>query len=118
MITRANNIPTQTKPTLLGGKGEAHFSHLGSIEQLCGTGRLFSIITLQPDCSIGEHRHVNEFEFYYVMSGGGLYNDNGSLSPIATGDITYCPNGEIHGIENYTSEPLVLLALVGFPKEL
>lgn len=116
MVTKANQIPTSVKAALMGGKGEAHYKHLGSIEQLGGISRLFSTITLEPGSSIGDHRHVDEYEFYYILSGTALYNDNGTPCQIIAGDVTFCPNGETHGIENNSNEPVVMVAFIGFPK--
>ncbi len=116
MVTKADQVPSAVKTVPFDGKGEAHYKHLGSVEQLSGAGRLFSTITLAPGCSIGDHRHVDEFEFYYILSGAGLYNDNGTPCQITAGDVSFCPSGETHGILNNGDQPLVMLAFVGFPK--
>lgn len=116
MVTKADQVPAAVKEALFGGNGEVHYKHLGSVEQLGGTGRLFSIMTLNPGCSIGDHTHVNEFEFYYILSGTALYNNNGTPCQITAGDVTYCPNGEAHGVVNNSDQPMIMLAFVGFPK--
>ena len=70
------------------------------------------VITLEPGCEIGYHEHHNESETYYIISGQGVYNDNGTNRPVSAGDITFTPDGFGHGLDNTGTENLVLMALV------
>lgn len=63
-------------------------------------------------CEIGYHEHHNESETYYIISGQGVYNDNGTNRPVSAGDITFTPDGFGHGLDNTGTENLVLMALV------
>ena len=69
-------------------------------------------MTIEPGCSLGYHEHHGESETYYILSGKGDYNDNGTVRPVKAGDITYTPNGCGHGLENTGDENLVFMALI------
>mgnify|MGYP000844250315 CR=1 FL=1 len=77
-------------------------------------GRVFAHTTILPGHAIGFHIHENESETYYVYSGKGTFNDNGTLVPVAAGDTTFTPAGTGHGIQNTGEEPLELIALILF----
>ena len=65
-----------------------------------------------PGNGIGYHVHVGDAEIYYVYSGKGEYNDNGTIVPIEAGDVTFCPAGSGHGVMCVGDEPLELIALI------
>ena len=74
--------------------------------------RMFAHVVIAKNSSIGYHEHVNESETYYIISGQGVYNDNGTNRPVSAGDITFTPDGFGHGLDNTGTENLVLMALV------
>lgn len=74
--------------------------------------RMFSLAELEPGGEVEFHIHENEFESYYIISGEGMYDDNGSLIPIEAGTVTYTPSGEGHGIKNIGKEKLAFIALI------
>ena len=51
-------------------------------------------------------------ETYYILSGKGLYNDNGTEVEIGAGDVTYCAPGEGHGLKCLGDEPVEMIALI------
>ena len=77
-------------------------------EELNGKGRLFSVIKLNPGCSIGYHIHDKDAELFYIVKGTAEYNDNGEIVTVSAGDVTICPTGTGHGIANRTEEPVEL----------
>ena len=57
--------------------------------------------------------YLDEVEYYYILSGNAIYNDNGKEYYLQTGDLTYTPDGESHGIKNLSdTEKLQFIALV------
>ena len=86
--------------------------HLLSPEQLAGKVRMFAKVTVFPGKEIAWHEHHGEAESYYILSGTGVYNDNGRAYPVKAGDITYCPDGSGHGIRCSGQENLVFIALI------
>lgn len=97
---------------LAGGKGHAIIKHLIGKEEFQGKARLYAEVTLEPGCSVGYHEHHNESETYYILSGEGEYNDNGTVRKVSKGDVTFTGDGRGHGIENKGTENLVFMGLI------
>lgn len=95
------------------GRGEVEMRLIcEGADELCGKGRLFNRMIIAPGNSIGEHQHEGDNEIFYILSGTGTYNDNGSLVQIGPGDTTICSDGETHGLVNTGDVPLELIALI------
>lgn len=112
MIKNAKDMVNEIKHEMRGGKGDVELTHIFGQEELTGKARLCARITINPGCSIGLHEHQAEEEIFYIMSGKGLVNDNGSIREVAAGDAVLTGNGASHSIENTGREPLVLLAVI------
>lgn len=97
---------------MAGGKGHVLIKDILGEKELNGKCGLYSEVTIEPGCSLGYHEHHGESETYYILSGKGDYNDNGTVRPVKAGDITYTPNGCGHGLENTGDENLVFMALI------
>ena len=67
---------------------------------------------LPPGASIGYHRHEENAEIMYFLSGSGIVNDNGEERPVAAGQTTYCEKGKAHSLTNNGSEDLHFFAVV------
>lgn len=111
MYTRSENCPRKDV-CLRDGKGTVNIKDLTDSEGLYGHGRLFAHVTIEPGHSIGDHPHVHETEFYYILKGEGVFNDNGREVVVRAGDICATGFGEVHGIENKSDEDLELIALI------
>ena len=94
------------------GKGVCRIKHLTDKEGMYGHGRMFAQVTIPVGCSIGNHPHVGETEFYYIIKGQGLFNDNGTARAVTVGDICATGYGEVHGLENTGDEDLEIMALI------
>ncbi|MPM14033.1 Oxalate-binding protein [bioreactor metagenome] len=113
MIRRSNERIVETHEHKFGGDGSITVrSLLNNPEELNGKGRVFAHTTLNAECGIGYHVHKGESETYYILSGEGEFNDNGTLRKISAGDVTHTPSGEGHGIRNTGREPLEFVALI------
>ena len=97
---------------MAGGKGHVLIKYILGEKEFNGKCGLYSEVTIEPGCSLGYHEHHGESETYYILSGKGDYNDNGTVRPVKAGDITYTPNGCGHGLENTGDENLVFMALI------
>ena len=69
-------------------------------------------MTLLPGCSVGNHEHLTETEYYIILSGKGTVNDNGEEKPIKAGDVMITGNGASHSISNTGDAPLVFHAVI------
>ena len=97
---------------MAGGNGHVIIKEILDAEQLNGKCGLYAQVTLEPGCSLGYHEHHNESETYYILSGKGIYSDNGTLRMVQDGDVTFTPDGKGHGLTNSGDEDLVFMALI------
>ena len=107
-------MATSTKviESLKGGKGPVIMKHLLGDKEFDGKCELYAEVTLKPGCSIGYHEHTHESETYYIISGDGEYNDNGVLTIVRSGAVTFTASGNGHGIENIGDSDLIFIALI------
>lgn len=103
----------ETRKNMAGGKGEVHIEHLLNAKELNGKCAMFARVTVPVGSSLGYHQHKGNAETYVIEKGRALYNDNGKEKEIGVGAVTFCPDGEYHGISNeHGTEDLVFTALV------
>ncbi len=113
MIRRSNDKQTVRKPAPFEGFGEITVrSLLNGPEEMAQKGRVFAHTTVWPHAGIGYHVHHGDSETYYILSGTGRYNDNGTVTIVHAGDVTYTAPGEGHGIEAIGDEPVEMIALI------
>ena len=75
MYTLSENCPRRDA-CVQNGKGLIHIKDLTDKEGLYGHGRMFAHVTVDPGCSIGYHAHEHETEFYYIIKGEGVFQDD------------------------------------------
>ena len=97
-----------------GGEGHVIINRLLDEKQLNGKCGLYAEVTIEPGCSLGYHEHHGESETYYILSGKGIYSDNGELRMVEAGDVTFTPDGKGHAMTNSGDEDLVFMALIIF----
>ncbi len=112
MVISEKNATHKVMKNLRGGNGSVLAREILGTGELGGHGSMYAYITLEPGVSIGYHQHVGDSEAYFILSGTGLYSDNGNPVTIGPGDMTWCPDGEHHGLENNGTEPIVMIALI------
>ena len=113
MIRRSEEKQSVRKPAPFNGVGEITVrSLLNGPEEMRQKGRVFGHTTVYPGAAIGYHVHHGDSETYYILSGTGRYNDNGTMTTVTAGDVTYTAPGEGHGIECISDEPIEMIALI------
>ena len=105
-------MTTERVEHMAGGQGHTLVKRLLDEKQLNGKCKLYAQVTLEPGCSLRYHEHHNESETYYILSGKGIYSDNGTLRMVPAGDVTFTPDGKGHGLTNSGDEDLVFMALI------
>ena len=105
-------MTTERIENMAGGQGHVLIKRLLNEKQLNGKCGLYAEVTLEPGCSLGYHEHHNESETYYILSGKGIYSDNGTLRMVKAGDVTFTSDGQGHGMTNTGDEDLVFMALI------
>lgn len=69
-------------------------------------------IELDPGSTIGYHKHSDNEEVYFILSGQGLYTEEDEELSVETGDVLLCRQGKSHGIRNTGTGPLVIGAAI------
>lgn len=113
MIRRKDECKKELREHMRDGKGTVEITNfIQSPEEMNDKGRMFSRITLKPGCSIGFHVHETDSELFYFLSGTAEYNDNGEIRQVEAGDVTICPAGTGHGVENNSEETVEMIAVI------
>ena len=112
MIRRADDLKVDVKEAWRGGPGKGSMTQFATREEMLDNARVFGMMTFEPGCGIGIHKHEWEMEAYYIVEGYGEYFDNDRNFKVFAGDVTICPPGEQHGITNIGDTPLKVIALV------
>ena len=112
MIKRKDELKAVYNEHMKGGDGTVKIVHYAEKEEIGGKCRLLAKIILEPDCSIGEHTHVDEEEIFYILKGTATYYDNGETVLLHEGDSAICLGGQTHAIANRTDSTVELIATV------
>ena len=113
MIRKEAECKKEFRERMREGNGTVEITNfIASPEEMCMKGRMFSKITLKSGCSIGFHVHEKDSELFYILSGSAQYNDNGQVVTVNAGDVTICPAGTGHGIENNSDETVEMIAVI------
>ena len=111
MVLSRNEMKVENRERLRDGEGLARLTHLvdaGAEKNI----RLLAEISLEPGASIGYHKHESETEYFFILSGTGLLNDDGKELEVKPGDSIITGNGASHSLKNTGSDPLVLHAVI------
>ena len=111
MIKCEQNIPVTTENND-NGEVKMYLTNLRDFEKAPEKLRMYAKASLLPGEEVEFHVHEGECEFYYIISGKALFDDNGTKVEIGAGDVTFTPSGSGHGIKNIGSQPLEFMALV------
>jgi mannose-6-phosphate isomerase-like protein (cupin superfamily) len=111
MIIQRKDMRLERKENMRGGEKTVNLLHLvpPNTEK---NMRLMAEITIPPGGSIGYHEHAGETEYFIILSGRGMVNDNGVEKAVAAGDVISTGGGAAHSIANTGVEALVLHAVI------
>ena len=110
---RSNGETPPLYKEMFGGPGETEMRRiLLGADEMYGKGRLFNHVVLHPGCALGWHVHDDDSETYYILRGEGEYSDNGTLTTVGAGDVTFVGPGEGHSIRNTGDGDLEFIALI------
>ena len=70
------------------GKEKMLKTNLADFEEWNKKVRLFSLVQVKPGEEVEYHMHVGESETFFILSGKGIYNDNGNEVEVASGMVT------------------------------
>lgn len=82
-------------------------------EELKDKCSLYAKVTIPVGSVLGYHEHHGNGESYFILSGEGIYDDNGVKRVVKAGDSTWTPDGSGHSLDNTNGkEPIVFMALI------
>lgn len=67
---------------------------------------------LEPEATIGLHKHETNSEIIYILSGEGKTILDGVEEKISEGMVHYCEKGQTHSLINDSDADLVFFAVV------
>ena len=103
------NNTTQTNER---GDIKLYLSNLAEFDVKNPKIRMFSIVKLKQGEEISFHIHEGEGEYYYIISGEGVYTDNEEKFDVSPGTVTFTLSGNGHGMKNTGKEMLEFIALI------
>lgn len=112
MLIRKDDLRTTEVDKNKGGIGISKMTHITDKEGLCGKGRLYSIMELEPGHSVGSHIHENDFEIYYFLEGEGEVTDDGEIKKVYPGDVLITHEGHEHSLKNIGQTTFKWVALI------
>ena len=96
-----------------GGKGNLNLEKILSEAEMKDKFGLYARVTLHPGDVLGYHELHGNNECYFILSGEGEYDDNGTKRTVKAGDVTWTPDGSGHGLSNENGkEDVVFMALI------
>lgn len=111
MYKKIGQLKTETKLNNLGEE-KMFKTNLADFDLWDSKVRLFSLVQVKPGEEVDYHMHIGESETFFILSGQGIYNDNGNLVDVTPGMVTFTPSGQGHSIKNTGSELLSFIALI------
>ena len=111
MYKKIEQLKTETKLNN-AGKEKMFKTNLADFDAWDPRIRLFSLVQVKPGEEVEYHMHVGESETFFILSGQGIYNDNGNKVDVVPGMVTLTPSGQGHSIKNTGNEMLVFIALI------
>ncbi len=111
MYKEIKELKTETKFNNFG-KEKMFKTNLADFDAWDPRIRLYSLIQLKPGEEVEYHMHIGESESFFILSGKGVYNDNGNTIDVTPGMVTLTPSGQGHAIKNTGDEMLTFIALI------
>ncbi len=114
MIRKASELSKVRREVFTNGVGGGFATHaLPPGEKVAGSHfQMVSRIELDPGSSIGSHLHAENEEIYWILSGEGVYTEDGREVPAVSGDVFIALQGHSHGLKNTGPGPLEMIAVI------
>lgn len=74
--------------------------------------KLLARFTIKKGCSIGNHTHTGEVEYYYILSGEGVVTEDCGETSVFPGDVVVTGWGQSHSIRNECDKDLDFVAVI------
>ena len=111
MIKKESEMTRKVNEHMRGGEGSVQVLEMMPNGTMAHC-RMFSKLTIKPGCSIGQHDHNKETEYYWILQGEGVVTEADGDKHVKAGDLVITGGGASHAIRNDGKEDLVFLALI------
>ena len=111
MIKFREDLKEKYEYNELGGKAFTLYD-LKDFEGVHEKLQMFSRVEIEVGEGVPYHIHQGNAESYYILSGEGLYDDNGSVRAVSAGAVTFTPSGQGHALKNVGKDKLCFIALI------
>lgn len=111
MYKKIDQLKTETKLNNQG-KEKMFKTSLADFDAWDPKVRLYSLVQVKPGEEVDYHMHIGESETFFILSGQGIYNDNGNIVDVTPGMVTFTPSGQGHSIKNTGNDLLSFIALI------
>jgi len=91
------------------GLGKAMHATLMGKEDFQSAISFLNYTILEPDATIGLHKHGNDQEIYMFLEGNGVMTVNDEEFPVIPGDIVVNPPYGTHGVINGSERKMAIL---------
>ena len=91
------------------GEGLCPHAMIFSGDEIDAPVQFINYTIIPPGASFGPHVHGSDNEFYVVLSGSGLYTEDGKETAVEAGDIIMNAVRGTHGIRNTGDQDMPLL---------
>jgi len=112
LLKKREKMGREPLPQCHGGKGVLDWTLVLGDEET--KGKRLNFIhddVLPPGASVGPHEHMDDEEYYYIISGKGMMVLDGEKFEVKAGDITAVFSGLSHGLENNGTEDLRVIVI-------
>jgi quercetin dioxygenase-like cupin family protein len=93
------------------GQGSIEIARLFQDEKLAGTWHFIEYLVVPPGVTIGNHRHGENEEIYFIIDGQARMTINGQEREVKPGDFIINHPGWEHGLRNESSQEVKLLVI-------
>jgi quercetin dioxygenase-like cupin family protein len=93
------------------GPGTCEIARLFQSEKLAGTWHFIEYLIVPPGVTIGQHRHGDNEEIYFIIDGHARMTINGEERQVKPGDFIINHPGWEHGLRNESDEAVKLLVI-------
>ncbi len=102
----------ETMHDVCEGKGQVDFEYWMEDADKTPNMSMCATLYMHPGAVVGDHYHRGDTEIYRISSGRGKYNDNGKTVEVEPGDVLFCYDGQVHGMENIGEDMLIFDAVI------
>ena len=112
MVIQKSMLKGEEKVALRDGPGKLIMTDLTAGTGTCKNCRLLVDFVIPPGAGIGPHAHEKETEYYIMLEGTAVVNDNGKDVTVNAGDVVITGDGAKHSITNKGTAPVRMIAVI------